>query len=294
MTARSAPRGMPTPAESVTDASRARVRRAAGALRRLFETRPAGLLTDVDGTISRITRQTNDATVTAAARRALGHLAGELDLVAVVTGRAVERALVMVGVDGLGYVGNHGLEWLYEGAVKADPAAEAARPHLEAALAAVRAAIPKADFHVEDKRVSTAIHYRQARDPEAVERTMLELLRPFEQAGQLRLIEGRLVVNVLPALAIDKGAATLRLVRQHGLRAVAFFGDDVTDLHAFHALHALRADGLADTLAIGVVSPEAPPEIRDAADLCLQGVGEVERVLMALAARPPRHDGRAG
>jgi trehalose 6-phosphate phosphatase len=200
----------------------------------------------------------------------------------------------MVGVEGIGYVGNHGLEWLHEGAVTSDPAAEAARPHLDAALAAVRAAIPEPDFHVEDKRASTAIHYRQARDPEQVERTMLALLRPFEEDGRLRLIEGRLVVNVLPALAIDKGAAARRLVEQHGLRAVAFFGDDVTDLHAFRVLHALRADGIAQTLAIGVVNPEAPREVRDEADLLLEGVGEVERVLAALAARPPRPEGRAG
>src|SRR5687767_2063829 len=133
---------MPTVADRTSDASRARVRRAAGALRRLFEARPAGLLTDVDGTISRITRHTNDATVAPVAQRALARLSTELDLVAVVTGRAVERARTMVGVDGLGYVGNHGLEWLRDGAVQTDPAAEAARPHLDAALTAVRAVIP--------------------------------------------------------------------------------------------------------------------------------------------------------
>jgi trehalose 6-phosphate phosphatase len=285
---------MPSVQDTASDASRARVRRAAGALRRLFEARPSGLLTDVDGTISRITRHTNDATVTPVARRALTHLSSDLDLVAVVTGRAVVRARRMVGVDGIGYVGNHGLEWIHDGAVQTDPAAEAARPHLDAALAAVRAVIPERDLIVEDKRVSAAIHYRLAADPEQVGRTMLGLLLPFVQAGRLRLIEGGLVVNLLPALAVDKGAATRRLVEQHGLRSVAFFGDDVTDLDAFRALHQLRAEGVANTLAIGVGSPEGPPEVRTEADLLLEGVGEVERVLAALAARPPRPEGRSG
>jgi trehalose 6-phosphate phosphatase len=271
--------------DPVLPASRARTRRAAGALRRLFETRPAGLLTDVDGTISRITTHTNDATVSPLARRALTRLTGDLDLVAVVTGRAVERARRMVGVAGASYVGNHGLEWLDDGVVRTDPAAEAARPQLEAALAAVRAQIRARDLIVEDKRVSVAIHYRLAEQPEQVGRTMLEALRPFVQAGTLRLIEGGLVVNLLPTLAVDKGAAARRLVEQHGLRAVAFLGDDVTDLDAFRALHALRAEGTADTLVIGVGSPEGPPEVRAEADLVLEGVGEVERVLAALAAR---------
>lgn len=283
-------------AESPDDllASRARVRRAAGALRRLFERRPAGLLTDVDGTISQITRNTNDATVSQPARSALTRLHGSLDLVAVVTGRAVERAQRMVGVSGIGYVGNHGLEWLQDGIVQTDPAAEAARPHLEAALAAVRATFPPSDFHVEDKRVSVAIHYRQARDPLAVERVMLDLLRPFASAGQLRTIEGGLVVNLLPALAIDKGSASRWLVEQYGLRSVAFFGDDVTDLHAFRALKVLRAEGIAETLVVGVGSAEGPPAVREEADLILEGVGEVERVLAALAARPARPPDRSG
>jgi len=273
-------------------ASYARVRRVAGALRRLFAARPAGLLTDVDGTISQITRRTNDATVSPPIRRALTRLNTELDLVAVVTGRAVTRAQAMVGVAGLSYVGNHGLEWLHDGAVVRDRGAVAARPHLEAALAAVRAAIPERDFHVEDKHVSLAIHYRMANRPEQVEQTMLGLLRPFAEAGRLRLIEGALVVNLLPALAIDKGAASRRLVEEHGLRSVAFFGDDVTDLHAFQALNALRAEGLVETLAIGVGSAEGPPEVRTQTDLVLEGVGEVERVLKALAARPSRRAGR--
>lgn len=285
---------MPEAPDTAAAASRARVRRLAGALRRLFEARPAGLLTDVDGTISRITSRTNDATVAPVTGRALTSLATQLDLVAVVTGRAVARAQCMVGVAELHYVGNHGLEWLEDGVVQTDPAAEAARPHLDAALAAVRAAIPERDFHVEDKRVSVAIHYRMAERPEQVEHTMLRLLRPFVDDQQLHLIEGRLVVNLLPAVAIDKGAATRRLVERHGLRSVAFFGDDVTDIHAFRVLHAIRGEGIAETLAIGVDSPEGPPEVRAEADLLLNGVGEVERVLAALAARPPRRAGRTG
>jgi trehalose 6-phosphate phosphatase len=275
-------------------ASRARVRGAAAALRRLFADRPAGLLTDVDGTISQITRHTRDATVSATVRRALTRLTQELDLVAVVTGRAVERAQRMVGVPTASYVGNHGLEWLHDGVVRTEPAAEAARPILVEALAAVHAVVPSHELVVEDKRVSLAIHYRLSSDPPSVEQKVLAAVRPFAEAGKLRLIEGALVANLLPALRIDKGEATRRLVEQHGLRAVAFFGDDVTDLDAFRTLHALRAESQVKTLAVGVGSAEGPPEVRVEADLVLEGVGEVERVLAALAARPPGRKGCDG
>jgi trehalose 6-phosphate phosphatase len=263
-------------------------------LRRLFAHRPAGLLTDVDGTISRITRHTHDATVAPKARNALTRLTEQLDVVAVVTGRAVERAQRMVGVAGAAYVGNHGLEWLQDGVVQTDPAAEAARPTLDAALAAVRARVAASDLVVEDKRVSVAIHYRLAADPPDVERALQEILAPFADSSQLRLIQGGLVVNLLPALRIDKGEATRRLVERYRLRSVAFFGDDVTDLDAFQALHALRADGDVQTLAVGVGSVEGPPAVRTEADIVLEGVEEVERVLAALASHPPAGPLRSG
>jgi trehalose 6-phosphate phosphatase len=81
-------------------------------------------------------------------------------------------------------------------------------------------------------------------------------------------------------------------VEQHGLRAVAFFGDDVTDLDAFRALRELRATGTVQALVVGVGSVEGPPEVRAEADIVLEGVEEVERVLVALANRPPGRESR--
>ena len=268
-------------------ASRGRVRRATSALRKLFSQRPAGLLTDVDGTISRITAHTNDATVSDWARRSLVALADRLEIISVVTGRAVSRAQRMVGVPQIGYVGNHGLEWLDGDSVRTDPAGEAARPALAAALAEIRAAFPEPGLVYEDKGVSAAIHYRLAAEPEVAERKLHMLLAPHLETGKIRVIQGGLVVNLLPAEKIDKGEAARRLVRQHRLRSVAFFGDDVTDVDAFRALHELQASGTIKALAVGVMSPEGPPAIREEADLLLDGVEEVERVLAALAKRPP-------
>src|SRR6266536_4554242 len=121
--------------------SGSRVREAAALLSRLFASRPAGLFADIDGTISRMTRQPMDAGVTSEARESFRRLASQLEVVTVVTGRAVTRAQQMVGVLEIGYVGNHGLEWWHDGEVATHAGAVAARPTIDAALRAVRATV---------------------------------------------------------------------------------------------------------------------------------------------------------
>jgi trehalose 6-phosphate phosphatase len=271
----------------MTSDSGSRIREAAALLSQLFASRPAGLFADIDGTISRMTRRPMDAGVTDEARESLRRLAAHLDLVTVVTGRAVTRARRMVNVPEIGYVGNHGLEWWHTDQIVTHPGAVAARPTLDAALRAVRATVFDPGLVFEDKGASVAIHYRLSTRPEVVEAGLLTALRPYVETGALRLIEGGLVVNLLPGVAVDKGQAVLRLVEEHGLQSAAFFGDDITDLDAFRTLRSLRESGQAQTLSVGVLSAEGPPQIRDEADLLLDGVGEVEQVLAALASGLP-------
>lgn len=72
--------------------------------------RPLGLITDIDGTISPIAPSPLEARVSPACRRHLAALAKKLELVAVISGRPAVEARDMVGVEGIVYVGNHGLE----------------------------------------------------------------------------------------------------------------------------------------------------------------------------------------
>jgi trehalose 6-phosphate phosphatase len=50
-----------------------------------------------------------------------------------------------------------------------------------------------------------------------------------------RIIGGKKVFNVLPADAMDKGQALLRLMRAEKYRHALFIGDDETDEYAFRA-----------------------------------------------------------
>ena len=245
-----------------------------------------GLLTDLDGTLSELVPNPEDSVVSPQIRDPLTVLCRKLHLVAVITGRSALQARRIVGIDGLLYVGNHGLEQLAKGELSVPPAVQAhlqALGELKLSLEA-ELAIPGVSF--EDKGVSFAIHYRNAHDPEeagrlveeAVDREARTILGSFRQVG------GKMVVNILPPVELTKGTAVLDLAESHRLESLVYIGDDVTDLDAFRAVDRLVEDGRCQGLKIGVAVADAPREIADEADYILGGVGEVGRFLDWLAA----------
>jgi trehalose-6-phosphatase len=74
------------------------------------------------------------------------------------------------------------------------------------------------------------------------------------------------------------------LIEQHSLRAAIFLGDDQTDTDAFAVLHELRSAGCCATLNVGVNDLETPSSVREQADLLVEGVHGVERLLARMVA----------
>lgn len=244
---------------------------------------PAGLFTDVDGTISPIVSAPGDARVLPLARRALERLSRHLALVGVVSGRPVADARQMVGVEGAVYVGNHGLElWTAEGPTVLPQAAPWV-PRIAEALAALRVRLRLERLTFENKGASATIHYRLAADQMRAERAILDALADLPEARGLRIEPGRMVVNILPPLDLHKGTAVTLLARRESLRGVVYLGDDVTDTHAFQALADLRARDGVRTLAIGVVGAETPSAVREMADAQVPTVESVAHLLDGVA-----------
>jgi len=247
----------------------------AGALKALGE-KPSALVTDVDGTLSRIVPRPEDAKVEENVRASLRRLAGLLDLVAVITGREESVARRMVGVDELTYVGSYAMDatrGLTFDAVA--PALELVQKELDA--------MPCVEL--ERKDVSFALHYRNCVDPDHIGGELMELLQPIAFSTETKLLEGKLVIEVAPAGLPDKGTALTELLLEHEIRGAVFVGDDLADATAFQQLTNRRTDSKTAGLCVAVVDDETPQAVRDAADVELRGVDDVERFLKLLADR---------
>jgi trehalose 6-phosphate phosphatase len=239
--------------------------------------RPSALITDIDGTISRIVPRPEDAIVDPAIRAALEALARKLDLVAVITARDEATARRLVGAAGITYVGNYGLT---QGSAPVDTEAIA----LARSLAAT-ALEPIDCVTIEDKGVAFALHYRNCDDPDLVRARLLELVTPLAEGAGARVLEGKKVVELVPRDLPDKRNAFLKLVEANGIRGVVYLGDDLSDIVVFEEIASQTERGGIGGLGIAVVDAETDPSVRASAGLALDGVGEVVRLFEGLAAR---------
>jgi trehalose 6-phosphate phosphatase len=221
----------------------------------------AALFLDVDGTLAPIVARPEDAAVPPETREELERLNGLYALVACISGRPGDDAARVVGVPGLRYVGEHGLEL--------DPAAAAWAGRIAAFADSV-------DWPAERKPLTVSFHYRAAEDRDGAERTLSEVAERARREGLVPRW-GRLVLEIRPPLETSKGTAVRALLTERGLRRALYAGDDTTDLDAFHAL-----DGLEVAVRVGVVTDEGPPELRGAADLVVDGPAELLELLRAL------------
>ena len=149
----------------------------------------------------------------------------------VVSGRAGDDVRARVGVDGVVYVGSHGLEL--------EPEASAGGRG-SAAFAAD--AVAGADTEL--KGLSVAFHFRTA-DGRARRRVRaLEEIADRARATKGSIARfGRKVLEVLPPLDSNKGTAVRQLLADAGLRRALVAGDDTTDLDAFRAVDGLELRG---------------------------------------------------
>lgn len=248
-------------------------------VRSVLDQHPRGIASDVDGTISEIAPSPEAALVSATMKGHLCSLTKRFDLVAAISGRSVKDARRLVGVDGLVYFGNHGLEWWADGRSHIPRGVELYTYIVRSALDQMRGRLDAVGAVIENKGATAAIHYRQSRDAQSAREDILEAIRTSPLAAPLRVVEGKMVIELRPPLPLHKGIALASLVHRYGLRSLIYLGDDTTDVDAFSELRKLRADGRIEGLSIAVVGPETPAEVVEHADATLQGVRGVETFL---------------
>ncbi len=267
------------------------------------------VVSDFDGTLAPIVPDPPAATILPLARAALERLVaagGEegacaTDLVvAVLSGRDAPDVARRIGVAGIRYLGQHGIEHASltpdEGGSNA-PSAALADELVAGGEDVQRLADEVADglghpawLVVERKGASVGLHYRRAADPEQARLAVLAALdvalahgAPAGHEAPL-VMESRRVVELRPAGAFGKGEATRRLIADIRPEALVVLGDDRTDAEAFDVVDAWRRETGHPALIVGVSgASETPAEVRRHADLIVSGPEAAAGVLARLA-----------
>ena len=272
------------------------------AIRQVLTLLPFGLITDVDGTISEIASCPEEARVSPICRQQLAILTKRLELVAAISGRPALDAKEMIGVGGMVYVGNHGLEQWHDGVLQFFEGVKEYTSKVTAALDELMGSLTVEGISFENKGVALSVHYRRSLDRESARKCILEKIAASSIARDFRIQEGKMVVELRPPVEANKGTAVEALVKSYNLRGGIYVGDDISDVDAFSAMHqeasgqALRqAQGERNRyrpasfkgLAVGVISEETPQQLEKEADFTLKGVADVERFLTWLAGAAP-------
>lgn len=232
------------------------------------------VLTDVDGTLAPIVTRAEQAAVPAAAREVLTRLSECFGLVGCVSGRRAADARRLVGLDGIAYAGNHGLELLLPGDETPRPDPSLAGRERDAAdfIATLETGkLATTGLRQEDKGPIQALHWRGAADEAEAEGHAHEIAVEAGHAG-LEPRWGRKVLELRPVGGGGKDAAVASLLAGEQINRATYAGDDRTDLDAFRRLRELRDSGELETaVCVGIVSPEAPPELPEDSDLIVDG-----------------------
>jgi trehalose-phosphatase len=221
------------------------------------------------------------------ARELLKILKDRFGLVGCISGRRALEARRLVGIDDIAYAGNHGLELLLPG--EQEPELDPAMAGQERSAANFLAGtdpsgLTSVGLRREDKGPIQTLHWRGAADEQAAEARAHEIAA---EAGRAKLEPrwGRKVLELRPIGGGGKDAAVAALLAGDGIAAAIYAGDDRTDLDAFRRLRKLcEEDQLERAVCVGVVSPEAPSELAEEADLTVDGPPGWLELLAELAA----------
>jgi len=245
-------------------------------------------MTDVDGTISKTAPTPQEAEVSPLCRQYLSILCKHLTLVAAISGRPAIEAKNMIKIDRMVYIGNHGLERWAEGHSQLAKGVKDYSKVIKAVIEELTRLLSIEGIRIENKGITATIHYRLCPNPEAAMRDILVALENSIQAKSLRILPGRMAINLLPPVEVNKGTVVSELIQEYNLQGGIYLGDDLTDIDAFRAIHAASRDLDFQGFAVGIISQEMPEKLVAEADFTLNGVNDVERFLEWLSQTTPQ------
>ncbi|MCD6358535.1 MAG: trehalose-phosphatase [Dehalococcoidia bacterium] len=214
---------------------------------KLTETESILLLSDYDGTLSPIAKKPDLANMPSRTKQLLSTLARQKHFaVGIISGRSLDDIRKKTGIDGITYVGNHGLE--IEG-----PDVSFVVPHSEEIKRIIQSLNhtltqimkPIEGVLVENKGLSISIHYRMAAETSIgeIESALTRATDILHTQGKFKLYQGKKTYELRPATSYDKGKAVTILTDRYrelwrrGSILSIFMGDDLTDENGFKVIN---------------------------------------------------------
>lgn len=240
------------------------------------------LLSDYDGTLTPIVERPDLAVISEEMKQLLRTITSQSHFaVGIISGRSLRDIQSRIGIKGITYVGNHGLEIEGPELSFIIPQPEEIRTTLQTlcqplvqAMSSIKGVI------VEDKELTISVHYRLAEESRADEiwDIITQVIEPLHSQGKVRVTSGKKIYEVRPTVDCDKGKAIAMLLDRYGRLKCQdgmlpiFLGDDITDEDGFKVIEKWRG--------ISILVGE---ENRDtAARYFLKSPLEVERFLSML------------
>jgi trehalose-phosphatase len=215
-----------------------------GIKKKLLASKACLLMLDFDGTLSPVASSSRKAQIIKPIKTALEKLVLRKNIaIAVISGRSLSDVKSKVGVKGLVYGANHGLEWEIKGRrflAKIPDVFQQNLPGFHKQLTSLCRRY-KGSF-LEHKGLTVALHYRRVAKElhKAFKDQAALILQPYAEAKILNTINGKKIIDIRPNANWTKGNLALHLVdlfkKNRTRPLVIYIGDDVTDEDAFKFL----------------------------------------------------------
>ena len=212
-------------------------------LRKKIENKPLYLMLDFDGTLAAIRRDPDKAHLSAGTVQTLKDArACGIDL-SIISGRSLKDIRKRVGIKGITYAGNHGLEIHGPGFNFVTPQGAKIKKIMDHIAKEFKKEFRETKgVIIEHKGLTVSVHYRMvAKCREDIVKEILNgVTDPYVAKKLVAITSGKKIWEVRPPVKWDKGKTALFLIKKKrktakGLLPI-YLGDDRTDEDAFKAI----------------------------------------------------------
>ncbi len=202
---------------------------------------------DYDGTLTGIVDRPQDAKISPQMKERVEKISRRFKT-AIVSGRMREDVENLAGIGGIFYAGSHGFDILGKGVSMVLPEAEKTIPLITELISDFKKELEDiAGMIVEEKKFSVAVHYRMVDEAAYFTRIEKTVNDRVSAHRELRLMHGKKVFEILPAIDWNKGKAVRWIMKALGVDwendTIVYIGDDTTDEDAFRAVRS-RGTGI--------------------------------------------------